>query len=63
MTDLQKVIFIAALFGLSAVFLGEFVYNLAFIPENLKSYALVFTALVQFVVIAQIAKKIGIHFY
>jgi hypothetical protein len=63
MPQFYKVIFLAALFGLSSVFLGNFVYNLAFIPEGLKAYALVITALVQFVVIAQIARKIGIHFY
>jgi hypothetical protein len=63
MTDFQKVIFIAALFGFGAVFIGNFVTNLPFIPDSLESYALVVAALVHFIVVAQIAKKIGIHFY
>lgn len=63
MTDFQKVVFIAALLGFGAVFIGDFVSKLPFIPDSLESYAMVFAALLHFILVAQIAKKIGIHFY
>jgi Kef-type K+ transport system membrane component KefB len=63
MTDFQKVIFIAALFGFGAVFLSTFVTQLTFIPDSLEPYAQIVVAIILFVVVAYIAKRIGVHFY
>lgn len=63
MTDFQKVIFLGALFGFSAIFVSDFITHLTFIPADKQSYALVVGAILQFSVFAYVAKRMGIHFY